>query len=110
MVPERRSVPLVIQDHTCHPLLRLIRFICISEGTEVPLQVSLLTIFLIGIIEIPRQTLIYSPRLLIDVSQIFFQRLIKINPLIYPAYSISTLIRWGTLDCPLIFIILVVIN
>ena len=109
MVPEIVSVNLVIQDHTCHPLINLVRFICIEEGTELPLQVSLLSIFLIGFIKIPHQNLLHSPRLWIDVS-IFFQSLIKITPLLCPAYSTSPLLLWGNLKSPLIFIIYLVID
>ena len=69
MVLERVSFPLVINDHPCHPLLRIIRFLFIVEVIEVPLQVSLLSIFLIGLIKILRQTLLSSQILLIDVSQ-----------------------------------------
>ena len=71
MVPERGSVPLVIHAHPCHPLLHLTRFLCILEGEELPLQVSLLSILLIGIIKNPGQTILHSQRLWIDVSQFF---------------------------------------
>ena len=69
MVPERGSVPLVIQDHPCHTLLHIIMFLWIEEGIEVPLQVSLLSIFLVGLIKCPLQTLLRHLRLLIGVSQ-----------------------------------------
>ena len=78
MVPERGSVPLVIQDNPCHPLIHLIRFIFIEEDTEVSLKVSLLSILIIGLIEIPIQTLFCSQRLLIiDVSKIFSNASLK---------------------------------
>ena len=109
MVPERGSVPSVIQYHTYHPLLNLIRCLWIEEDTEVTLQGSILYIFFIGLIQIPFQTLIHYPRLWIDVSQ-FFQRIIKTTPLLCPAYSISPLLWWGTLKCTLIFIIFVFID
>ena len=107
LVPERESVPIVIHDHT---LLHVISFLCISEGTKVPIQVSLLSIFLIGIIKIPRHTLLHSMRLLINVSKSPPQCLIKTTPLLCHAYSTSPLLWWGTLKCTLIFIIFVVIN
>ena len=59
MVHERGTVTLVIQDHPCHPLLHLIRFISMAEGIEVPIQVSVITILLIEIKEIPHQTLLH---------------------------------------------------
>ena len=77
MVPEQGSIPLVIQDHSWHPLLHLIRFLLIAEGKKLPLQVSILSIFLIGLIKSPHQTLLCYPRFWIYVSQIVFQRLIK---------------------------------
>ena len=49
-------------------------------------------------------------RLWIDVSHIYFQRPIKITPLLWPDYYTFILIRWGTLNFPLILIILLVIN
>ena len=60
VVPERVNVPLVIQNHPCHPLINIIRFLCIVEGKKMPLQVSLRTILLIGLIEIPLQNLLCS--------------------------------------------------
>ena len=63
MVPEIDSVPIFIQDHPCHSLLRLIMFLFISEGIEVTLRVSLLSILLIGLIKIPRQNLLRSLKL-----------------------------------------------
>ena len=63
MVPEIGSVPLAIQDNICHPLLHFIRFLCIVEVTEVPLQVIILYISLIGLIKIPFQTILCYPYL-----------------------------------------------
>ena len=63
MVPDRGSVPIVLQDHPCRPLLCSIWFLCIAEVTELPLQVSLVSIFLIGLIKIPHQNLLCYPRL-----------------------------------------------
>ena len=110
MVPERGSLPFIIQDNPCNPLLHIIRFLWILEGTEVPLQVILLSILLIGLIKIPCQTILHSPWLWIYVSHFFHCRPIKITPLLCPAYSTSPLIWWGTLNCPLIFIICVFID
>ena len=62
MVPERESFPLVIKDHPCHPLLHLIRFLCISEGTEVTLQFILLYILCrweLPVLHYPRNMVIY---------------------------------------------------
>ena len=80
IVPERGSVHLVIQDHLCHLPLNLTRFLCITEGAELTLQVSLLSILLIGLIEIPHKNLLRSPRLSIDVSQIFPSASLKSPP------------------------------
>ena len=109
MVPEMWSVPLVLHYHPCNLLLHIIRFLWISEVTEVPIQVGLLYIFIIGITHSPRQTLLRFRILWIYVSQ-FFQRLIKNTSLICPDYSTSNLIWWVTIKCTLIFIIWVVID
>ena len=109
MVPGRVIFLIVVHDNPFNPFLHLIRFIWIEECIEVPSQVSIISIFLIGIIKIPRQTLLFYLRLLIDVSQ-FFQSQIKITPLLCPAYSTSPLLWWGTIKFTLILIIYVVTN
>ena len=71
MVPERGSAFIVIHNHPCHTILHLIRFLCITKGTKVPLKAILLIILLIVPIEIPHQTPLRSPRLLIYAYHIF---------------------------------------
>ena len=100
MVPERGSVPIVIQDHPCYPLLCIIRFLCISEVTEVPLQVSILSIFLVGLIKSHAKLFFFLQYFLIDFSQNKFQHLIKITPLLCPEYSTSPFLLWGFSNFP----------